>query len=250
MRNDRISKSGLVIPILTLVCSLSGSCGYNPALRPELATNLIVPSRDGVRTVKTMLVVDPWWHASDARPLELMAHVSADWERDFGIRFEIVEVVRDRIGGVNSVAKLKRLVDAYPAHENRQLVMLFTGSTGMLTLEVTDVLGNHIVICPSPVEASVPIIHHGLGHVFGAPHTLVPGNYMTAWALPILSTQTAGLLKFSEKARDTIAANKWRIFTLDEQLARGELKPRFGNEWVVVSDHEAALRRQRERRTR
>jgi len=235
---------------LTAACTLSSACGYNAALKPELATNLIVPSEDGVRSVKTMLVVDPWWHRSDTKPVELMERVSAEWERDFGIRFEIVDVVRDRIGGINSVAKLRELTEQYPAHENRQLVLLFTGSTGMLTLEVTDVLGNHIVICPSPVEASVPIIHHGLGHVFGAPHSLLPGNYMTAWALPIISTQTASLMKFPESARDTIDANKWRIFTLDEQLAQGELKPKFGEEWVVVSDHDGAEHAERETRTR
>ncbi|MEE8311427.1 MAG: hypothetical protein V3R77_04160 [Candidatus Binatia bacterium] len=238
MRRSESGSPTLGIFVLMLACALLPACGYNPALKPELATNLIVPSEDGVRSIKTVLVVDPWWHRSDSKPVELMHRVSDDWERAFGIRFEIVEVVRDRIGGLNSVAKLKALVELYPAHENRQLVLLFTGSTGMLTLEVTDVLGNHIVICPSPVEASVPIIHHGLGHVFGAPHSLLPGNYMTAWALPILSTQTASLMKFSDTARETIVTNKWRIFTLDEQLAQGELKPRFGKEWVVVSDRD------------
>lgn len=250
MRRNDTRPHALGVLTLTLACALLSACGYNPALKPELATNLIVPSEDGMRSIKTMLVVDPWWHRSDTKPRELMRRVSAEWEHAFGIRFEIVDVVRDRIGGINSVAKLKALTELYPAHENRQLVLLFTGSSGMLTLEVTDVLGNHIVICPSPVEASVPIIHHGLGHVFGAPHSLLPGNYMTAWALPILSTQTASLTKFSVSARETIVTNKWRIFTLDEQLAQGELMPKFGKEWVVASDSEQGDRSERETRTR
>ena len=78
--------------------------------------------------------------------------------------------------------------------------------------------------------------------MFGAPHSLLPGNYMTAWALPVISTQTASLLKFSEPARDTIARNKWRIFTLDEQLAQGTLEPKFGNEWVVTSERPRSRR--------
>ena len=215
---------------------MAAGCGYNPALTPVHATNLVVPTIDGMRTVKTLLVIDPLWHPlGNERPIRQMEEVSAAWERDFGIRFEIVEVERDRIFAINSIRKLRRLAKLYPADEDHQLVILFTGSTGLLTLEVTEILGNHIVVGPSPIELTKPIIHHGLGHIFGAPHSLLPGNYMTAWAVPMLSMQTASIWKFSNKAEASIRTNKWRIFTLDEPLAEGFHVPRVEGQWEIVA---------------
>jgi hypothetical protein len=151
-----------------------------------------------------------------------MNEVSAEWRREFGITFQIAELVRDQVAGVNGSDQLDALAEKYPANEDHQLVVLFTGSTGNRFFELTEELGNHVLLCPPRAEAVKPILHHGLGHIFGAPHSPLPGNYMTAWAAPLLWSRTASLTKFSAEARAAIASNKWRIFTLDEPLAQGE----------------------------
>ncbi len=203
-------------------CSLLVSaCSSSANLGAARATNLVVPSRDGLRVVRTMLVVDPLWYKSKLEPVAVMNKVSAEWQREFGIRFRITAVVRDRIPGTNGPGQLDGLIERYPANRDRQLVILFTGSTGHRLFELTEVLGNHVLLCPGRLESAEAILHHGLGHIFGAPHSLMPGNYMTAWAAPLLWSRTAALEGFSRDAHEMIASNKWRIFTLDEPLAQG-----------------------------
>jgi len=210
------------IAIGVVVAAFCG-CGYNPALTAVHATEWVPATTNGLRTVNTLVVIDPFWHKNNNSSLEVMAAVSGRWERDFGIRFAVVEVIRDRVTGFNSIYKLLHLRERYPAAAGRDLVILFTGSTGLLTLEVTQVLGNHVVIGPNQLEATTPIVHHGLGHIFGAPHSLLPGNFMTAWALPVVTTQVARLGGFDGSAREAIALNKWRSFGVESELLRSSV---------------------------
>ena len=59
---------------------------------------------------------------------------------------------------------------------------------------------------------------------------------MTAWALPVVSTQSARLVGFPRRAQEAILDNKWRIFTLDEPLAQGVYHPRFEGRWEVAAE--------------
>jgi hypothetical protein len=215
--------------VFALGVSLAAGCGISAGSGGARATNLVVPSQDGMRVVRTLLVVDPRSYPSAVEPLALVNAVSAEWQREFGIRFHVTETVRDQVPGANGPCQLDALIEKYPADEDRQLVVLFTGYSDDGFFELTEELGNHVLICPSRAEAAKPILHHGLGHIFGAPHSVLPGNYMTAWAAPLLWSRTASLTGFSAEARAAIASNKWRIFTLDEPLAQGEYvakKPR------------------------
>ena len=204
-RAIRNPHTALVVLLMTLSVS---AC--SPALSNKYAERFVEPAADDLRVISTRVVIDDWWLTDESSAVDVVEHVSEQWERDFGIRFEVTSVESEGIEGLTAIQQVRRLARKTRIKENCQLVILFTRSSGLLFAEAAEILGNYVVIAPGVWDSPTTLLNHGLGHVFGAKHRLAPNSLMTLFPFPLVSRQP--LLRFSQGSKDTILKNKWRSF--------------------------------------
>ena len=202
---------------LIAVAALATS-GCSAALSDVRCDRLMRPTPDspGVRVVKTRVVEHTAWALSPGADAEGLLRKTSDlWEKDFGIRFEIV--ARESETALPMLMTLGRWheeAETRTFQGDEELIVIFSRSTG-INPETAGILAGLLIVAPGPLDSGFHLLNHGLGHVFGLGHDTRLGSFMDM--NPISNTGAAALFgeSFTDRSRVTIRDNKWCSFRGD-----------------------------------
>lgn len=222
---------------LSLGLSLALTSGCSLALSDVRCDQLTrpVPDDPEVRVVKTRIIEHTAWELSPGRDAdELVAETSELWEREFGIRFEIV--ARESVAALPmlmTVGRWHQEAEEQRFHGDEELIVIFSRSSG-INPETAGILAGLLIVAPGPLDSGYHLLNHGLGHVFGLGHDARLGSFMDV--NPIASAPgIAAVFRtgFTDRSKGTIKQNKWCSFRPDRPFYPRPVET-FDDEWTAA----------------
>lgn len=203
--------------IVALMLALTSGCSF--ALSDVRCDALTRPAPDdpGLRVVKTRVIEHTAWRLSPGMNADdLIAKTSALWEREFGIRFEVV--ARESVEAMPMLMTIGRwheAADEQSFEGDEELILILSRSSG-INPETAGVLAGLLIVAPGPLDSPFHLLNHGLGHVFGLGHDARLGSFMDV--NPLASAPGVGAAfqtGFTGRSKNAIRENKWCSFRAD-----------------------------------